>query len=155
MSGSEDLTAALFKLYHDAGTQVTYVAESGESRPYWANRLRQAIERAAENDDVEGLVERVVTGQLSRGFGYLEAAGRLDLTVEALVAERFRDRFTEDVVAAAETRLSEHGYEPRPVATPKNGDGQSPKAPEPSPVGSFNIAVTVAPDGTLSAKLVP
>jgi hypothetical protein len=150
MAGSDSLTQALFQIYSDAGTQVTYVTEKGETRPYWANRFRQAVQRAVEEDDVEGLVERMVTGQVSRGFGYLEAAERLDLTVEALVAERFRDRFSDEIVAAAEERLREHGYEPQAVEAPGGGEAR----PRGAPVGEFNLRVSVAADGTVSARLI-
>jgi hypothetical protein len=47
-----------------------------------------AVKRAIADDEVVEFVERVVTrDESTRGFGYLEEAGRLDLTVEALVAD--------------------------------------------------------------------
>lgn len=108
------LVQALFAIYSRAGAEVTYVTERGETRKYWANRYRQALQRAIENDTVGEFVERLVTqDEPSRGFGYLHAANRLDLSVEALVADESRPYhglFSLDAVAAARNRLDEFGY---------------------------------------------
>jgi hypothetical protein len=67
---------------------VTYITERGERKPYWANRFRQALQRAV---DVEGIVEFVTILMLkaepSRGFFYLKDAGRLEIAVEAIVVD--------------------------------------------------------------------
>ncbi len=108
------LAEALFAIYSRAGHEVTYVTDRGETRNYWANRFRQALQRAVENDTVVEFVERLVTQEEpSRGFGYLHAAGRLDLSVEALVVDRslpFHALFSEEAVAASRRRLREYGY---------------------------------------------
>src|SRR4051812_21154477 len=55
----------------------------------------------------------VLSDEPSRGFGYLAAAGRLDLTVEALVADAskpYHHLWEQEVVRAAEERLTARGY---------------------------------------------
>lgn len=55
----------------------------------------------------------MVSRDESRGFGYLNDAGRLDLTVAAVVVERFPELFSDEIVIAAKERLLGHGYEPK------------------------------------------
>jgi hypothetical protein len=111
----EVLKEDLFGLYYGAGRNVTYLADSGEVRAYWPNRYLQGLKRAVDISAAEVLAyarRMVVSDAPSRGFGYLEAAGRLDLTVEALVADRSRPYhhlFDEEMVGAAVERLAEHG----------------------------------------------
>ena len=135
----EALKADLFALYHEAGRNVTYLAESGETRKYWPNRYLQALKRAVDDSDAEVLayVRRMVMSDTpSRGFGYLTTGGRLDLTVEAVVADPsklYHHLFDEEMVRAAVARLAEHGYtvdglEPGPgglagEAVVETGDG--------------------------------
>src|SRR5215218_8243738 len=85
MSEKDTLIEALFKLYSDAGTEVTYVTDDGRTLAYWPKRYLQALRRAVDEDNVIGFVEGLVTRDASRGFGYLADAGRLDLTVEAVI----------------------------------------------------------------------
>jgi hypothetical protein len=112
------LIEALFAIYSRAGAEVTYITDRGERRPYWANRYLQALKRAvAEGPEaVPVFVERLINQpEPSRGFSYLKAAGRLDLSVEALVVDAsqpFHSLFSSDVVAAAKARLEEHGWNP-------------------------------------------
>lgn len=142
MSPKESLTEALFAIYATAGKEVEYTTEKGERRHYWANRFRQALQRATEEDDVVGFVERLVMQpEPSRGFGYLKEAGRLDLTVEALVAGKFRDQFSEEAVRAAAVRLRENGYEPE--------SAESEPAPELTPGSTFVVKVEVGHAGAL------
>jgi hypothetical protein len=121
------LIKALLAIYSRAGTEVTYVTDRGERRPYWANRYLQAVKRAAAKgpDAVIEFVERLMNQpEPSRGFFYLKDAGRLDLSVEALVTDRsqpFHQLFSSETVAVAEARLSEHGYSTVADA-PKHGD---------------------------------
>jgi hypothetical protein len=111
------LKTDLFALYYDAGRNVRYIAESGEDRAYWPNRYLQALKKAVESGDVEvvAYIRRMVLSDApSRGFGYLEAANRLDLTVEALVVDPtkpYHHLFDEEMVRAAIERLAEHDYE--------------------------------------------
>jgi len=149
MTGQEALIEALFKLYSDAGTEVTYVAESGKTLRYWPKRYLQALRRAVENDEVIGFVEGMVTREESRGFGYLKDAGRLDLTVEAVVVERFPELFSEEIVAAARDRLLAHEYEPKvePVTATQ------PAAVGLTPGSTFLIEVAVGASGELTARL--
>lgn len=149
MTGQEALIEALFKLYSDAGTEVTYVAESGKTLRYWPKRYLQALRRAVENDEVIGFVEGMVTREESRGFGYLKDAGRLDLTVEAVVVERFPELFSEEIVAAARDRLLAHGYEPKVERV----TARQSAAVELSPGSTFQIEVAVGASGELTARL--
>jgi len=113
----EALKRALFDLYYLAGRNVTYVADSGERRAYWPNRYLQGYKRAVADSDAEVLayvVRMVLSDEPSRGFGYLKDADRLDLTVEALVADPSRvwhHLFDADVVRAARDRLATHDYQ--------------------------------------------
>lgn len=150
MSGNEALIEALFKLYSDAGTEVTYVAESGRTLRYWPKRYLQALRRAVEDDQVIGFVEGLVTREESRGFGYLEDADRLDLTVEAVVVEKFPELFAPEVVTGARERLIAHGYQPKDASSEAEGAVLAGFAP-----GSrFMIEVTVGASGELAARLV-
>src|SRR5918911_200334 len=88
------LVHALFAIYFRAGREVKYVTESGERRSYWANRYMQALKRAVEQEAsgdqraIVDFVERLVMQpEPSRGFHYLRGANRLDLSVEAHVAD--------------------------------------------------------------------
>jgi hypothetical protein len=118
MSVVKLLIDALLGIYSRAGAEVTYITERGERRPYWANRYLQAVKRAiAEGDDaVIAFVERLVNQpEPSRGFFYLKDAGRLDLSVEALVVDTsrpFHQLFSGAAVAISEERLREHGWTP-------------------------------------------
>jgi hypothetical protein len=146
MSPKESLTEALFAIYATAGKEVEYTTEKGERRSYWANRFRQALQRATDEDDVVGFVERLVSQpEPSRGFGYLKEAGRLDLTVEALVAGKFRDQFSKEVVRTAEARLRENGYEPEPV--------EREPGLQLTPGSTFVVKVEVGHSGALTLRL--
>jgi hypothetical protein len=149
MTGREALIEALFKLYSDAGTEVTYASESGRTLRYWPKRYLQALRRAVENDDVIGFVEGLVTREESRGFGYLEDAGRLDLTVEAVVVERFPELFEAEVVEAARDRLIAHGYEPKAEAV----EASQPDAVGFTPGSTVLIEISVGASGELTARL--
>lgn len=113
----ERLKQALFDLYYQAGRSVTYVTDSGEVKPYWANRYLQGLKRAVANSDTEALAyvtRMVMSDEPSRGFGYLKDGGRIDLVVEVLVADPARPwdhLFDQEVIDAAQARLAEHGYE--------------------------------------------
>jgi len=153
------LTEALFGIYSRAGAEVTYISDRGERRPYWANRYRQALQRAVENDEVVEFVVRLVAeGEPSRGFGYLKAADRLDLSVEALVVERFPHMFSAEVVEAAAARLVGNGYRPAAErATPPDRPADSVSLSDllKSRVGeAFDVRVQLAHDGTLSLRLL-
>lgn len=85
-----------------AGAEVTFETDRGDVKPYWAKRYLQAVNRANKNDELFEFVERLLVVEApSRGFLILKKAGRLDLTVEALVCDESKsnhDRFAEDVV---------------------------------------------------------
>jgi hypothetical protein len=153
----EALKADLFAIYYAAGQSVRYVAESGEERAYWANRYLQALKRAVDIGDAEvlALIRRMVmSDEPSRGFGYIAAAGRLDLTVEAAVADPgkpYHHLFDEELVRAAEQRLAEHGYT---VAAGSGGEphgGLGGEAIAETPDGfSVEVTVEVGRDGAVT-----
>jgi hypothetical protein len=132
-----DLTQALaddlFAIHSRAGREVTYVTEGGERRPYWPNRYLQALKRAVEEaangneKAIPEFAERLVTqSEPSRGFHYLHAANRLDLSVEVHVADASRPYhglFSAEARDAARSRLAEYGYEL------EEGAGEGPEVP--------------------------
>jgi uncharacterized protein with HEPN domain len=74
---------------------------------YTATRFIQMV------SEVGGLdaARRLINGPPSDGFTALWEAGRLDLTVEALVLQpQFRQLFTQSELTAAEARLRDYGY---------------------------------------------
>jgi hypothetical protein len=144
-----ELTEALFGIYTKAGAQVTYKTEDGRVRPYWANRYRQFLQRAVEQDDVIGFVERLImSDEPSRGFGYLKAADRLDLTVEAVILKDFSDLFSDDVLEAARDRLEAAGYQGAKSATV-----ETPAAPTGLAGTTIPVEITFGADGSISARL--
>jgi hypothetical protein len=110
----------LFSIYSEAGRNVTYTAESGKVRAYWPNRYLQGLKRAVEAGDAEVIIyvrRMVLADEPTRGFGYLADADRLDLTVEAFVADSskpYQHLFDPETVQAAVNRLNDYGYRIRP-----------------------------------------
>lgn len=71
-------------------------------------RLMQTIQQRGGVETVQELCRR---GQYSDGFTALEQAGRLDLSLEAVVIqEKFGQLFTDDQVNACYDALVEGGY---------------------------------------------
>jgi hypothetical protein len=142
-----ELQDRLFEIYHRAGREVTYTTEAGETRAYWPKRYLQTLRRAVEagDDELIAFISRMVsTNTPSRGFGYLHDHGRLDLTVEAIVADDqapYHHRFSQEVVRAARRRLAEHGYQPGQVA---------PEAKDAEPVRRFELTVEVTANGKVT-----
>lgn len=103
------LIADLLAIYTTSGQEVTYVTDSGETKKYFPKRYLQAVKRAIENDEVLEFVERLVTRDAAtRGFGYLQEANRLDLTVEALVVDEsksYHSLFSKEAISASQARL--------------------------------------------------
>jgi len=116
VSDLDPLADDLLGIYTQSGREVTYVTDGGETRPYWPNRYLQALKRAmaaGEGGLVDFVVRLVEQPEPSRGFHYLHDAGRLDISVEALVADptrTYHHRFPASAVKAAKARLREYGY---------------------------------------------
>lgn len=166
----------LLSIYARAGAEVTYETDRGETRPYWAKRYLQAVKRAKRNDEVLEFVHRLVRQEeVSRGFLILKKAGRLDLTVEALVVDETRPYHAEfdiNVVQTAKQRLADHGHQSRgsaptsvetPTGTPSGVPvvkspagtiGSTSAEPRLSPGTSFDVRITVEHDGKLSLALI-
>jgi hypothetical protein len=160
------LTKDLFDIYQRAGREVTYTDRHGQKRPYWANRFRQSLQRATtENRVIQWTEQLVLRDEATRGFGYLQDNGRLDLSVEWLVADPNRPYhvvFSEEAVAAARARLVEHGVTP-PELTPDTGQGRTDgskaaerkeQPPLPVPGRTFDVRVTVGNGGELTFRLI-
>ncbi len=105
-----ELIEDLLAIYTIAGREVTYVTKSGARKAYWPHRYLQSVRRAIDNNEVLEFVERLVTREdATRGFGYLEDAGRQDLTVEAIVVDEskpYHHLFSPEAIAASAARLA-------------------------------------------------
>lgn len=156
----------LLSIYARAGAEVSYETDKGEVKAYWAKRYLQAVKRSNKQEELFELVRRLVCSEEpSRGFFILKKAGRLDLTVEALVIDRDKAYHGEvdfEVVVAARQRLADHGYEDAFSATPSSREPASPNpggvsAPQIAGLAagsSFEVRVTVEEDGRLSLALI-
>lgn len=147
----------LLSIYARAGAEVTYETDDGQIKPYWAKRFLQAVKRAEKNDDLVGFVDRLLRPkQPSRGFLILKKAGRLDLTVEALVIDSRKSYYREiplELIAIARQRLAEHGYEEALSREPREAADPSSDLPAFAPGTSFDVRVTVSDNGALSFAL--
>jgi hypothetical protein len=153
----EALRRDLFNIYETAGREVTYVTPKGERRPYWANRFRQALQRAVNAREVVEFVEiLMLRSEPSRGFFYLKDAGRLDVAVEALVVDQtkaYHSLFSHEAVRAARDRLAEHtGQSTAPPPPPPPASTAT--GPPLTPGSSVDIRVTVGPKGELTLALI-
>ncbi len=84
----EVLKSDLSSIYSRAGAEVRYETEAGNVKPYWAYRYKQSLNRAIHTGRIIEFVNDLVEApDPSRGFFVLRAAGRLDLSLEALVAD--------------------------------------------------------------------
>lgn len=114
MSAYDQLVDDLWAIYFIAGHEVTHTARSGEPRAYWDKRYRMELELAIESDDAVAFAERLVRqAEPSWGFAPLRMAGRLDLTVEALIANPntpYHHLFNPGAVRTARDRLEAAGY---------------------------------------------
>src|SRR5712691_8373148 len=107
----QDLTkqfdAAMFEIYRRAKLEADYTATIF---------LRMVSDRG-------GLATAkylINSPKPSDGYTQLYERGRLDLTVEAMVAEspKWHELFTRDEIEAAKSRLKKYGYSPRATSAP-------------------------------------
>ncbi len=104
----------LLDLYHRTCREVTYVRPSGKVGAYWPRRFLRMIKRWHLDFDPSRIVEataRMVTKPTTIGFGIIEDANRLDLSVEVLVVDAdkpYHHLFSPTAVQAAHARLE--GY---------------------------------------------
>ncbi len=114
-SAEQALYEDLLSIYARAGAEVTYETDAGEIKPYWAKRYLSALKRAEKNGEILAFAERLAGApDATRGFLILKKAGRLDLTVEALVCDRgkpYWGEFDADVLEVARRRLADHGFD--------------------------------------------
>lgn len=147
----------LLSIYARAGAEVTYETERGEVRPYWAKRFLQAVKRSQKNDELFEFVVRLLQqDEPSRGFLILKKAGRLDLTVEALVVDPtkpYHVDFAPELVDVSRERLEEHGNGTDPSPAHSVGSEERSTA-RLVPGESFDVRVTVADDGVLSLTVI-
>ncbi len=156
----------LLSIYARAGAEVSYETDSGSIKPYWAKRFLQAVKRSEKNGELFEFVDRLLqASEPSRGFMILKNAGRLDLTVEALVCDREKPYYGEidfPVIEAARRRLADHGYsgafnEPATATAAvaaDEGDARLAGQIGPAPGTSFDVRVSVGDDGSLSLALI-
>ena len=102
----KDLTASPQESQEFHEAMLTIYNRTGRETGYWASRFLQAVRRHG------GLVWAHIelgkrrTGEVSDGFQKLLDAGRLDLSVEALVLQpKFESLFSEAELAEARARL--------------------------------------------------
>lgn len=73
-----------------------------------STRLLQNIEKFGSVRTVQEIIRK---GRISDNFHKLQQAGRIDLTMEALVAEsKYGELFTDDEVNSCYNLLCEYGY---------------------------------------------
>jgi len=95
--------AAMFDIYERAGHEVGY----------WAARYLQLLKRRGGLESARYLLRSKLT---SDGYARLRDAGRLDLTVEALVLQpEFEPLFSPEELARAGDRLSRYRAMPLPA----------------------------------------
>jgi hypothetical protein len=105
MALKDDLEAALLDTY----------TKTGKKAHYWAHYFRREIERRGALETAKRLLEPNQSAVESKGFLALRSAGRLDLSVEAVVLRsEFRPLFTKRELAEATRRLQWVG--PRDMA---------------------------------------
>ncbi len=96
MSLEDDLEVALISVYEQTGREVEY----------WANYFRRDIKRKGAVATAKQLLQDDPRARESKGFQALVHAGRLDLSVEAVVLQpRFRRLFTSAEIREASRRL--------------------------------------------------
>lgn len=161
----EALYSDLLSIYARAGAEVSYETDAGDEKAYWPKRFLQKVKRAQKKDEVKAFVERLVQGDKpSRGFFILKKAGRLDLTVEALVIDKEKPYWGViefPAVEAARYRLRDHDY-PYAFSTPPKESPEASDDDVQSPAGeirlvpgtSFDLSVTVGEGGKLSFSLI-
>jgi hypothetical protein len=162
----EALYNDLLSIYARAGAEVSYETDAGDEKAYWPKRFLQAVKRAKKSGELFPFVERLVQAdEPSRGFFILKKAGRLDLTVEALVideAKPYKDRVEFPTLEAARYRLRDHGYPyafgKRPASASSGNDGDTESlsrgAIQLVPGASVDLRITVGQDGELSLSLI-
>lgn len=98
----------LMSIWHRTGREVTYYKEGRGEIAYWPRRYLQSLQKAIDEGDPVGFVERLVTRDPTAGFGYLEAAQRPDLTVEYHViddSKPYHHLFSLEAIEASHAHL--------------------------------------------------
>ena len=125
------------ELYRRTAAEVTYVWPSGKVGPYWARRFQQKIKRDHEDTTPSRIVESVsemVSKPAPQGFGIIEEAGRLDLSLELLVLDEgksYHHLFGPKVITAAAERMEV--YEARQPEVRAQAEDKSEAALKPAP----------------------
>jgi hypothetical protein len=102
----EDLTrqfdAAMFEIYRRAQSEAGYKATL-------------FLRMVADRGGLATAKYLINSSKPSDGYTHLYERGRLDLSVEALIAEtpKWHELFTNDELVAANNRLKKYGYNPR------------------------------------------
>jgi len=167
---SNDAEKALYQdllsIYARAGAEVTYETDDGRIKPYWAKRFLQAVKRAEKNGEIFQFVTRLIRQEEpSRGFLILKKAGRLDLTVEALIIDQrkpYNKEIPFELIEISRLRLRDHDF---PDAFGREPSGIESEVQEETPKRSaapfsslrdtsFDIRVTIDSKGSVSLALI-
>jgi hypothetical protein len=154
----EALTLDLLAVYDRAGREVRYVDKHGKDRAYWPRRYKQALNRAIANKAVVAFAESLArAGEPSRGFFLLKDGDRLDLTVEAVIADTskpYHELFSPEAVGVAAARVREHAAGGLvPALRPPTEAKANVKTLDMSPGATFYLRVTVGDGGELQVSL--
>lgn len=153
----EDLMA----IWHRTGREVTYFKEGRGQIAYWPRRYLQSLQKAIDEVDPVGFVERLVTREATIGFGYLEAAQRPDLTVEWHVIDPdkpYHHLFSHEAIAASHAHLEgvEWDVPNKPKAARPTHDGVPAEPVEVIVrVTSGGAVLYTEPDGSVMTAATP
>jgi hypothetical protein len=152
------LISDMLAIYERCGREVNYRphGEDSPEKKYWPRRYHQKLKGIIANSLVFIFAEQLVlTSTPSKGFFILKDADRLDLTVEALVADESKPYhlcFTQAAVDAARAKLTEHAGRPSVPALPAPADASRMLRLQPG--DSLYFRVEVGPNGELHITVV-
>jgi 5-methylcytosine-specific restriction protein A len=99
----DPLTRVLYENYEIAGRDLGF----------WAERFRQSLLKNGGLVVAKRILDKKKTGGLTKGFFAAKDAGRLDLSVEAIVLRpEFRPFFSKEELVTARKRLESYGFRP-------------------------------------------
>lgn len=115
----EQLYADALEIYERARSEVTIPRSDGTRQKYAAVRYKQQIEKAYKNNALVPAIASIIK-RPTVGFGHLEAAGRPDLMLEALVLDEtkpYHRLFDPKTVRIARQRMADYAAR-HPERTP-------------------------------------
>lgn len=155
----EALTRDMLAIYERCGREVTYRPreDSTAEKKYWPRRYYQRLKSCIRTGHVFDFAELLANAsQPSRGFSILKDAGRLDLTLEALITDDSKPYhlyFTDEAFEKARGRLTEHAGRPSvPPVPPPSGERSG--MVQLKPGDTLYLRVEVGPGGELKVTAV-